>query len=344
MKNKLILLASIATILFVASCSSWTDPKANDYFELPSDAYYKALREYKKSDHQIAFGWFANWTAMGASLVNSLSGLPDSMDIVSLWSGWGPETIVGDKRADLEYVQKVKGIRVVGCTFAMNVGDSYTPEGVDKNEYWGWDDNDPVKQEAAIRKYAKAFVDSMYAAGLDGIDIDHEPNYGSPGKLSSHRDRMHIFISELGKYIGPKSDSGKLLIVDGEPQSLAPESGEYINFFIVQAYNCYGDSNLNGRLKTTVDNYKGVLSEEEVTNKYVVAENFESVFQALAGGVDYTDSDGNKMMSFEGMARWKPSNGFTKAGAGVYRIEAEYPSKPEYKWMRKAIQIMNPSK
>ena len=63
----------------------------------------------------------------------------------------------------------------------------------------------------------------------------------------------------------------------------------------------------------------------------------------MNGGYDFTDSYGNKMKSLEGMARWVPRNGFQKAGVGAYRMEAEFGTNPEYKNMRNAIQIMNPS-
>ncbi|WP_287827356.1 glycoside hydrolase family 18 [Bacteroides sp.] len=344
--RKLNIFISIVIAVFVfsfTSCSKWTDQENINYFELPDDAYYEALREYKASDHQVSFGWFGNWTGTGSSLVNSLIGIPDSVDLISIWGPWESSTITDAKKKDLEFVQKVKGFKVMGCSFAMNVGDRFTPEGEDKNEYWGWDDNDVEKQEAAIRKYARAFADSVNQSGLDGFDIDHEPNYGGAGNLASHRDRMHIFISELGKYFGPKSGTDKLLVIDGEPQSLAPESGEYLNYFIVQAYKSPGDHDLNSRLTKTIKNYEGYLTPEEVTKKYIVTENFESVYDALAGGYNFVDSNGNTMKSLEGMARWQPFNGFTKGGVGTYHMEAEYPTTPEYKWLRNAIQIMNPS-
>ena len=43
------------------------------------------------------------------------------------------------------------------------------------------------------------------------------------------------------------------------------------------------------------------------------------------------------------MARWQPKNGFRKGGVGSYHMQAEYSTYPEYKNLRKAIQIMNPS-
>ena len=75
----------------------------------------------------------------------------------------------------------------------------------------------------------------------------------------------------------------------------------------------------------------------------IMTENFEATDAAMDGGYDYTDRYGNKMKSLEGMARWQPSNGFRKGGAGTYHMEAEYGTSPEYKNIRRAIQIMNPS-
>lgn len=54
---------------------------------------------------------------------------------------------------------------------------------------------------------------------------------------------MHTLLTELNKYIGPKSPNpDKLLIVDGEPQTLNAESGPLIDYFVVQAYTVSGGS------------------------------------------------------------------------------------------------------
>ena len=59
--------ALVAGGLFSA-CSDWTEPEPRNYFEPKSESYHAALRDYKKSDHQVTFGWFGNWTATGTSL------------------------------------------------------------------------------------------------------------------------------------------------------------------------------------------------------------------------------------------------------------------------------------
>ena len=48
--------------LFMQACDDWTMPEANIIQNLDgtpkSEEYYRKLRAYKKTDHQIAFGWF----------------------------------------------------------------------------------------------------------------------------------------------------------------------------------------------------------------------------------------------------------------------------------------------
>ena len=89
------------------------------------------------------------------------------------------------------------------------------------------------------------------------------------------------------------------------------------------------------------------MTPEEVAGKYLVTENFESL--ASTGGSPYTTRDGRLVQSLEGMALWNPIiNGKTirKAGIGSYHMEYEYTisgEKVTYPYLRKAIQLMNPT-
>ena len=360
MKVRYIYIALVALLGGIFwGCSDWTEVESKDFFNPPTDSYYEALREYKKSDHEISFGWFGNWTGVGASLVNSMRGIPDSVDLVSIWGNW--KNITPDQDADLRFCQKVKGTKFLLCFIVHNLGDQLTPEGQTIQEYWGWegelipdrpyqrwemiDTEVTPDQETIIRKYAKQIIDTIAKYNYDGFDIDYEPNYqGKWGSLANYPKRMSVFIDELSKYLGPKSGGEKILVIDGEPQSMPSERGECMNYFIVQAYECSGDANLDSRLKSTIDNFDGYLSPQEVAKKYIVTENFESFAQD--GGVAFTDRYGNKMQSLEGMARWTPiidDQKVSKGGVGTYHMEYDYPFTPEYKWLRAAIQIMNPS-
>ena len=162
-------------------CSDWTKPEAEDFFEMPGNDYYENLRAYKRSEHSVAFGWFGGWTGVGASMVGSLMGLPDSVDFVSIWGNW--KNLDEARMLDKKKVKEQKGTRALMCFIVANVGDQLTPEEHKENykEYWGWKDGDQEAIDGAIKKYANAICDSIDKYGYDGFDIDYEPNYGSPG-------------------------------------------------------------------------------------------------------------------------------------------------------------------
>lgn len=339
MKNifKLLLLSVVAFIYAACDTDVETKNPANLTDPARTPEYYESLRAYKKTDHPVAFGWFGNWVGSGTSLENSLRGLPDSVDFVSIWGNW--RNLSAERKADLEYVQKVKGTRALMCFIVQSVGEQLTPEGEDPTTFWGEGDE-------AIVKYANAICDTIDKYGYDGFDYDYEPHYGHAGNISGKPAAEKVFIEALSRRLGPKSGSDKMLVIDGEPQSINPEVGPCFNYFIVQAYDCYGDADLDNRLNETIEHYDGVLTPEEVAKKYIVTENFEK--HALAGGCAFTDRNGNNMMSVEGMARWQPIiNGkkAQKGGIGTYHMEYEYMAgkQPSYPALRKGIQIMNPS-
>lgn len=52
------------------------------------------------------------------------------------------------------------------------------------------------------------------------------------------------FLDELSKEFGPKSGTGRILMVDGEPQTLNKESGPLLDYYVVQAYYCRSDGDI----------------------------------------------------------------------------------------------------
>lgn len=365
-QTKSILTLSLA-LLGLAACSKWTDTGVKNPTNLTqnnkSEAYYEQLRAYKKSDHQIAFGWFGNWTGVGSSLQNSLVGLPDSVDVVSLWGTVG--NLTEAQKADLRYFQNVKGGKAMLCWIVQDIGGPLTPALTDakkaeyqaayrqeqldngvaetnlkkltddamalkwRYEYWGYvpttdtSDEAQAKRLASARKYANAICDTLDRYGLDGFDIDYEPGFGHSGTMGGKDDMMTAFIEELSKRIGPTSKTGRLLAVDGEPHKIPAALGVHFNYFIVQAYQSSGYQDLDNRIGATISNYNGVLTGEEVARKYVVAENFESY--ASTGGVTFLDRQGNRLPSLLGMAMWNPIvNGKIVSKAGVGTYHMEY--------------------
>lgn len=144
-KNYLLyfLLLALSTPIWV-SCNDWTESEAKDYFEGPSEEYYAALRAYKKSDHPKAFGWFGNWTGEGASLVNSMAGIPDSVDVVSIWGNWS--NITEAQKKDLKFCQEVKGTRFTMCFIITSVGTQVTPQHI----YDNWESMGFASQQEAV--------------------------------------------------------------------------------------------------------------------------------------------------------------------------------------------------
>lgn len=370
------------------NCSDWTETEAENLEQYSptepakTEAYYRALREYKASDHSISFGWYSGWGEGSVSTGRMLSALPDSMDMVSLWDNAG---MTPSKAEDLRYVQQVKGTKVLICTFIQWVGKGSTPAEYDVDEatreaFWGWkeepllDENgepeldnngNPIMvaieadAKAALTKYAQAISDTLHKYGFDGLDIDFEPNIDAvDGKLDENPTYVKWFLDILCQYLGPQSNSGKMLCLDGELWAVPASTAPYFDYFIAQAYSVPGGTpsptagtsevNMDGRLTRIVNAYREHVSEEEITKKFIVTENMESAINALEGGYFWTTRDNVRQdkkvcPSLVGMARWQPLNGFRKGGFGGYRFDAEAANKPAYKWMRTGIQAQNPA-
>ena len=90
-KNIWALAAALLFATAFTNCSDWTEVEAEKKVEYGNtetsrpESYYQALREWKKTDHSISFGWFSGWGDPAVLTASMLMGLPDSMDMVSLW-------------------------------------------------------------------------------------------------------------------------------------------------------------------------------------------------------------------------------------------------------------------
>ncbi len=304
--------------------------------EIKSEQYYADLRAYKqRNDHEVFFGWFGGWNADSPNMINLLRSVPDSVDIISIWSGT-------HSKEDLDYVQNVKGTRVTFTIFAHKI-----PE-----QFMGGEKRDQVTKEG-IEAYAVALVDTMKKYGYQGIDLDYEPGYADPaggpftGPLvgpsyvyPNYKDNMEIFVKKLGEYIGPKSGTSYLLIIDGVPYDVKPELAEYFNYGVVQSYNSPGYTDLQSRFDMAAA--RGWKPEQ-----YIFAETFEGA-KNVNGGVSHKLRNGETVPSLIGMAHFLPMYqgklATRKGGCGTYHMENDYMSTPNYKYTREAIQIMSEHK
>ena len=383
MKIKNILAVSALALTTLASCSKWTDMEIQHPVDLTKpghdEAYYKALRDYKNSDHQIAFSYYSAWTGVGTNMQSSLMGLPDSVDLISLWGGWKNPTEAQLK--DLRAAQQKKGLKAMICFLVLDMGAGVTPDPTEAekatlkegeswtHKYWGWSTaqtpEGKAARRAAVVKYANAICDLIEKYGYDGFDIDAEPNYSHPFSTNYEMWRMDredgvstlmtLFIETLGKRIGPMAETEagrkRILAVDGEPDALPPTHAKYFNYFIIQAYGDgvgYGNGHFQGMLRA----YKDVLSVEEICKKSIFVVNFES--GATRGG----QAGLGQILNFALQNPVVDGVTYRKGGVGAFRVDLEYAiTTPDvvnginmspvkglsYPWWRRAIQLMNPT-
>lgn len=325
MKFKIKIAGLFSAILLAGAVVSCTDVE-NEVIQKPytfDEQYYENLRAYKASDHQVSFMWFADYSSSHSYGLHFL-GLPDSLDICSLWGGipsdvkGKPNTFYNPKvYEEMRYVQEVKGVKLTYVTFP----------GVSSLE---WVMSKP--EEERIKVYGDSLLRIVYNNDLNGMDLDYEIS----GDWM-HGKNFVTLIEYLGQHIGPKGkDSAKLLIVDGWP---IDGGYEYLSYFVSQAYNSWGA----GDLQTRYDEIAAALPP----GRFIVTENMGDLY--ANGGEKFTEADGNqytengeRLYSLEGMARWNPTQG-KKGGFGAFYGQRDYNNTPPYKFFRRGIQAQNPA-
>lgn len=289
--------------------------------------YYKNLRDYKKSDHSIAWGWFADYT-QSTSLATRFLGLPDSLDICSLWGGIPSDDsthvdthYLPEVYREMKYVQEVKGTRLVVPTI---IRIRTRPEFYDS--IWV-KQNDP---QAAMRAYAQDLLLPIFENGLDGIDMDYEPE-GDPLTGSN----LDYFVEYVGQFVGPmaspdstftypdgftiKGNPNMLLCIDYYNSAPGSNTNKFTNWYVNQTY---GGS--PGRVP-----FSGCPTE-----KVVYTENVGDNWKAAECG---------QLLNY---ARYQPSTG-RKGGFGAFFMHRDYINTgygcSNYANMRHGIQIQNPA-
>jgi len=335
MKNILIPVMMMSLLVLTClSCKKQNEatPLEIQHPKVLTEEYLASLRAYKNSDHQLAFGWFGNTSGDGKSASMSVrwESIPDSMDIVSLWGGIPQDST--PQMAAMRFAQEKKGTKIVAVSFSNDPffthygGEDFISKYVTPG--------DDAQLTAGFELIAKKMAEYIEKNQLDGIDMDHEPHVCgcSNWTIVYTPDRFALFIKAMSKYFGPKSGTGKLLIIDGEIDQIKAEVGDCLSYAVSQAYGTSSPFSLNSRY----DAVSGWLPPE----RYIVTENFEDFWKT--GGINYNDPLKGTIPSLLGMAYWQPAAG-RKGGAGAYHPEYEYASPIPYQYMRQAIQIMNPA-
>lgn len=302
----------------LTSCDTDTEALSIQNLKTYDEQYYKNLRDYKKSEHEICYVYYQNWSPLEgvagskdpASWGERIIGLPDSLDFVNLWIGIPTPETHPVAYADMRYAQEKLGTRFIHHADASNWN----------HRFWYRDENLNVDQtriidlnndrsEEAIRAYARWAVDTVVKCGLDGVDFDYEGWDGNS---------ILIVADECNKYFGPEGQWPEKLFFIDYFRSYPPVSCEpYTDYLIKQAYSGQG---------ATGKGAPGGWPEE----KHVYIEAF------------HQKPDGGEIWNY---ARWEPVTGH-KGGVGSYSTRFNYNQSKNgvpYQALREAIQIMNPA-
>lgn len=330
---KSIFLAAAALITVptvITSCDDWTEVEPEDYYQAPTEGYNNNLKDYFASPHKVMFGWFGNWG--GTLQKNSLTGLPDSTDFVSLWLTWGPLT--PEQQADLKAFQ-ARGSKGVLCWLATNIGENITPgyTGVPPiaaaEEFWGFTNGDIPSMIEAAKKYADAIADTCDKYNIDGFDMDIEATGTLIMSGQESRQVQNEFLRQLRKRFDEK---GRMLVIDipggtswlSYYSYLDDDVVEMVDYICWQTYElgCSGLDNFFDAVK----NRKPALFEK-VLAKSIVTATFERAI--------------DKHYFLE-QSHYHNKYGLPHAGQGAYHIEYDYAGKPDYPTVREGITIQNP--
>ena len=293
-----------------------------------SDEYYANLRAYKKTDHQLCYGWYSEYSQT-YSYAQHFMGLPDSIDIISLWGGI-PSLKQNDSLTsynpvaykEMRYVHDVKGTRMLAVKIIRMQAEKWT-----------------TLDSIGIINYGKYLLRMVTENDLDGLDMDYEPE----GDFLTGNN-LTILVKYLGQFLGPMSPNpDKLLVVDYYSTVPPAATEPYISLYVNQAYTQGTTTSSATFLQSRYTSVNWCP-----TKKFIVTENIGDWWQT--GGSPFTEANGNTispvdgavMYSLEGMARWQPTQG-KKGGWGAFFFVRDYNLDPPYKFMRRCIQIANPA-
>lgn len=306
----------------LTSCDTDVEPETVIDPYTYSPQYYQNLRDYKKSDHSIAWGWFADYTQT-FSPATRFTGLPDSLDICSLWGGI-PSSVkdrvdtqyLPEVEKEMRFVQKEKGTKFVAVTIIR----------IRPTEYYELYQQD---REAGLRAYANSLIRPIFENDLDGIDLDYEPE-GDPLSGSN----LDYFVKYIGQFIGKQASKDSTLVFDDG----FTVKGDNTKIFCIDYYGAAPSANTNDY----VDYY--------VNQTYGGSAGGKPFGSCPSEKVVYTENVGDSWKSGCGRlleyAKYKPATG-RKGGFGAFFMHRDYINTgygfANYANIRYGIQLQNPA-
>lgn len=321
MKNTKYLIVLISLVTIIASCEKGAYENVD--VQKPytySDLYYENLRDYKATEHTISFGWFAQY---GAGSMNSMAtrfmGLPDSLDICSLWGGIPSD----DALEEMRYVQKTKGTKMLSVAIVRIQAESICVEAKDLFN--------AGEIEKAVQVYGDYFLNQVYEYDLDGFDMDYEPEGDG---LSGNN--FQLFVEYLAKYLGPNPD-----ITDAE--RVANIKAKFGNDVDTRYRMLCVDSNGQVDGNANVQKYCDYYFRQTYGGSASSISGWpdKKVVHCCNMGDYWSSKEANGLYSY---AEWANRTG---GGFGAFYIHRDYNvhtySPYPYKRFRECIQMCNPA-
>jgi len=337
-----IILAFICFMVYT-SCSDWTDTESIKLIESDIEkddpelysAYLANLREYRKTDHKIVYGWFDNVKHAPVSRGQQLTAIPDSVDIVNLMN---PDELSSWTISEMSTIRD-KGMKIV---FNISYPDiekeyeQYITQNGDENE----EDETGDKFLAFAENYVDGKLSLVGKYGYDGISAlfyGMKTNHLTEAEKALYLARENVFMTKMAEWVNQNPD--KLFIFEGYPQNLTDKTILQKAEFI--AVRCEALKYPAGLTYEVLQ----LITDGVPTDRFVITINAKSL-DPTDDKTGYYFNTENKLVSCIPLAaEWVDSyeSGFTKYGLAILNIQNEYYNAGNsYLSVRDAIATMNP--
>ncbi len=369
-----------ALVLILGAAFSCTEPEAlNLQPEYKyTDAYYEALRAYKKSDHSICYLWFADY-GVPSSPAYRFAGIPDSVDVVSLWGGIPKEGTLD--RKEMYEMREKKGTKIVGVKIIRLAHTTYLPDwalNIEVPTYMnGYEDNKGYTETYQLTYderiaagdsetiAAAAAESAARMAGTVALIADMNANPSRILKEGTTEENPEWVYPEWCIYAAESiMDEIRENDLDGYDLDYEPEgdalSGEKMRTFLQYLSQYIGPASPNPEMILAVDGNQPPTGTEELCTYWIAQsygqklsdsrfnkegwKNSQLIFTENIG--DYWSTGGNMLQQ----AAFQPSTGGRKGGFGAFHGQRDYNTTDSgadkdtpYGHLRKAIQLQNPA-
>ena len=378
MKKSSIILAAALVFGVVFSCTKPEALNLQPEYKY-TDAYYEALRAYKKSDHSICYLWFADY-GVPSSPAYRFAGIPDSVDVVSLWGGIPKEGTLD--RKEMYEMREKKGTKLVAVKIIRLAHTTYLPDwalkiqipsymnGFDTHAgYNSTYETTFAERLAAGDTEVVAAAAAESAARMSGTraliaDMSANQHRTLISGTEGEADAVYEYPEWCVYAAEDLLDEIREHDLDGYDLDYEPEgdalSGECMRTFLQYLSQFIGPASPNPEMILAVDGNQPPAGTENLCTYWIAQsygqtlsdsrfnregwKNSQLIFTENIG--DYWASGGNMLQQ----AAFQPSTGGRKGGFGAFHGQRDYNTTDSgankdvpYGNLRKAIQLQNPA-